>query len=141
MKKQLKKAEFTDGSVYETKNFSYFVSNQLLGSWDNAMEYARWCEQFKGTIDSTLESIGDYVETYAKEKYSLEASRSGKKFIDDFCDQDLLDELKSRGVLPNESETIISEGLSDRFLKVIQLGNHIEIEAIINELEVSLKIR
>lgn len=143
MEKQLKRAEFTDGTAYETKDYNAFIENPLLDFRDSGMLKREYRNQFKDTIDNTLEAIGDYVQEYAKLKYDLEHSTSDDESdsIEDSHDNCLIDELKSRGYEVFNPGNIISETFVDRFLKILQVANHVEIEVIINDLELSLKIK
>ena len=78
------------------------------------------------------------LEKYAKDEYNL-IDEYDKVDISDFDDDDLLKEAEKRGIHINntsiQNENIINQNFLSRFAQIINRGNDIEIEKILDELE------
>lgn len=130
-----------DGSSfdYEEKSIDYFRKN----STSESVAKDRFYNQHRNWEKSALSHFDLDIEEFAKKEYDL-IDADEKKDIEDFDDSDIMDEAESRGILPISAElensNILNDGFIDRFVKIIDRGNNVEIENTLAFLEFKYKI-
>ena len=84
------------------------------------------------------------IEDYAKDEFDL-IDADDKDDISVFDDDDILDEAEKRGLHLNnasiENENIINENFPIRFAEIINRGNDIEIDEVLETLEKKYHIK
>lgn len=97
-------------------------------------------EKFEERIVQNIEHFD--IEEYAKDRYDL-VDESEIKDIDDFSDNEIKEEAKDRGLADYseiEYPNILNESFISRFTNIVNRGNVIEIESVLQELENKYKI-
>ena len=131
----IKKIIFDDGSEEEYKFIEpegFNELDELRKSWQKHYDREKW-EQKK-----LFRHLATDLEEYAKYEYNL-IDEDDKDDISDLHDDDILQEAEKRGIHINntfiQNENIINQNFLSRFAQIINRGNDIEIEKILDELE------
>ena len=139
--KKIVKIIYNDGTHDEIVN----IPKLDIEGVDESMEiykreraYERQFEEFEKTI---LENINQYViENYAKWNFDLVSEDDVESTdIEDFSDEDILQELADRKILGGNTN-IINQDFLFRFSKIIDKENNILLESILNDFEKKLKL-
>jgi len=139
--KKIVKIIYNDGTHDEIVN----IPKLDIEGVDESMEiykreraYERQFREFEKTI---LENINqDVVENYAEWNFDLiNEDEIEKTNIEDFSDEDILQELADRKILGGNTN-IINQDFLFRFSKIIDRENNVLLESILNDFEKKLKI-
>lgn len=124
-------------SIGEIKPFK--PSDNPLENRNNQIAYMRQFTKFQKEVLEHFDN--DVLEQYAKDYLDLIEEGDcdcEEKTIEDFEDDELMHELKSRNLMP--AQTIVNELFLQRFAKISSISNPLEIDSILTELETKLKI-
>jgi hypothetical protein len=137
--KKIKKIIFDDDTFYEVENFQPLKeSKKTKEKYQNRrLYYGQFSNIEKECLDYINES---FIENYAEWNLDMVSeSDVEKKEIDDFTDEDILEEAKSRKLFGHD-QSIISEKFLDRFVKIINKENQVKLDSMLSDLEKKLKI-
>jgi hypothetical protein len=97
--------------------------------------------QFFRFEDEILENLNqDNLEDYATGNFNLISEDDvEKQTIDDFSDDEIMEEVRSRKIFGN-NQSIISENFITRFSKIIEKENQILLDNVLTEFEHKLNI-
>lgn len=142
MKQQIIKVVYLDGTVNEKKNIEPLKAlEDRSKQWENVKKYHYQFEKFENEILSDLNQ--DTVEKYAVNEFGLisedEVNQSEKQ-ICDFDDHEIMEEVIGRKLFGNYDNSIISEKFIERFCKIMERENHINLDSLLTNLEKKLKI-
>jgi hypothetical protein len=134
------KVIYQDGSELEPKNIIPLVIDEdKTQQWRNQIKYNR---QFKSFEEDILDDLDeDTVEDYAKYRFDLteELDKEDEKKIDDFSDEEIMEEVRDRKLLGN-CNSIISEQFITRFSKIMEKESQILLDNLLSEFENKLNI-
>lgn len=130
---------FDDGEVIKAENISPIViSEDKKEQWKNNRMYERQFGKFERIILENLDQ--SVVEDYAEDNFDLvNEDNVENKTIDDFDDEEIMEEVRARKLLGNNNN-IISEQFISRFSKIIEKENQILLDNLLTDLESKLNI-
>ena len=133
------KVIYQDGSVLEPENITPLeTSEDKQQQWRNQAKYNRQFRSFEEDILDNLDE--DIVEDYAKDRFDLvEEDDVEEKDINDFSDDEIMDEVRSRKLL-GSNNSIISEQFITRFSKIIEKESQILLDNLLTEFETKLNL-
>lgn len=137
--KKIVKVIFDDDSSLEVENFEGLKTSKVtVEKFKLRREYDR---QFKSLEEDILRYLPeDVIENYAEWNLEMVNERDvEEKDINDFSDQEVLEEAKARKLF-GENTSIISDSFFDRFGKIMIKENAIHLDSLLTELETKLKI-
>jgi len=139
--KKIVKIIYDDGTHDEIVNITKLDIEGVEGKWEvikRKRAYERQFNEFEKTI---LENINQgVIENYAEWNLGLiEADDVEETHIEDFSDEDILQELAARKILGGNTN-IINQDFLLRFSKIIEKENNILLESILNDFEKKLKL-
>jgi len=138
--KQIVKITFSDGTELEAENIKPL---ELDGTESYADKYKKeyfWQKQFNDFEDEILGNIQEHnIKHYAE--WNLEIKTEDdieEKEIEDFTDDELLEELRHRRRL--STTNIVNEDFLDRFSKIAEKENSIFLEDLLTTFEKRLNL-
>ena len=131
------KVIYQDGSELEPKNITPLeISDDKQQQWRNQVRYNRQFRSFEEDILDDLDE--DIVEDYAKYRFHLvEEDDVEEKNINDFSDDEIMDEARARKLL-GSNNSIISEQFITRFSKIMEKESQILLDNLLTEFETKL---
>ena len=137
--RKIKKIIFDDNTFTEVKDITPLKKGD--NARDNFMFRRKYESQFSAIEEEALDYIRESLITnYAEWNLDMiSESDVEKQQIEDFSDEEILEEAKSRKLFGNNS-SIISEAFIDRFVKIIDKDNQVRIDNLLSNLEKDLKI-
>ena len=140
--KKIVKVIFDDDSELEVENLKPLVKSEDKSiQYINSIEYMKQFKKFEYEVLKSLDSI--VVERYASNFLDMICldliEDPEEKDINDFTDQEVFEEAKSRRLF-GENTSIISESFFERFGKIMIKENQLKLDALLTELETKLKI-
>jgi len=133
------KVIYEDGSFSEIKNINPLEkSEDKKEQWLNRRMYNR---QFVSFEEEILDSLDENtIEDYATERFDLiKEDDVEEKDIDDFSDDEILQEVRDRKLLGKNS-SVLSESFIIRFSKIMEKENQILIDTLLTEFETKLSL-
>lgn len=133
------KVIYQDGSELEPKNITPLeISDDKQQQWRNQSRYNR---QFRSFEEEILDGLdGDIVEDYAKDRFDLvEEDDVEEKDINDFSDDEIMDEVRARKLL-GSNNSIISAQFITRFSKIMEKESQILLDNLLTEFETKLNL-
>lgn len=130
---------YEDGSFSEIKNINPLEkSEDKKEQWLNRRMYNR---QFVSFEEEILDSLDENtIEDYAVERFDLiKEDDVEEKDIDDFTDDEILQEVRDRKLLGKNS-SVLSESFIIRFSKIMEKENQILIDTLLTEFETKLSL-
>lgn len=137
--RKIKKIIFDDDTFTEVKDIEPLKeSDNIKDKYLNRRIYDR---QFSVIEEEALDYIREgLIESYAEWNLNMiSESDVEKQEIDDFTDDEILEEARSRKLF-GHNQSIISEMFLDRFIKIINKENQVKLDSILSDLEKKLKI-
>jgi len=139
--KKIVKIIYNDGTHDEIVNITKLDIEgvaEIMEIYKRERAYERQFRELEKTI---LENINqDVVENYAEWNFDLiNEDEIEKTNIEDFSDEDILQELADRKILGGNTN-IINQDFLLRFSKIIEKENNILLESILNDFEKKLKL-
>ena len=139
--KKIVKIIYNDGTHDEIVNITKLDIEgvaEIMEIYKRERAYERQFRELEKTI---LENINqDVVENYAEWNFDLiNEDEIEKTNIEDFSDEDILQELADRKILGGNTN-IINQDFLFRFSKIIDKENNILLESILNDFEKKLKL-
>ena len=133
------KVIYQDGSELEPKNITPLeISDDKQQQWRNQVRYNRQFRSFEEDILDDLDE--DIVEDYAKNRFHLvEEDDVEEKNINDFSDDEIMDEVRARKLL-GSNNSIISEQFITRFSKIMEKESQILLDNLLTEFETKLTL-
>ena len=133
------KVIYQDGSELEPKNITPLeISDDKQQQWRNQVRYNRQFRSFEEDILDDLDE--DIVEDYAKNRFHLvEEDDVEEKNINDFSDDEIMDEVRARKLL-GSNNSIIYEQFITRFSKIMEKESQILLDNLLTEFETKLTL-
>jgi len=142
MKTQIVKIVYIDGTESEVKEFSPLLINTEESPRDKNIKERIWKRQFRDLEEEILDNLNeDTVESFAADHLSMIGEYDHEcesTHLDECCDEELLNELKSRRLLPINN--IITEDFLERFIKIAEKENSILLDNLLTEFEQKLNL-
>lgn len=103
-------------------------------SWRAAKKYKQQFENFEHKILKSIDS--DTIKEYAIDNFDLvDEDKIEEKTLEDFDDDELMDEVAERGLVDKSGSTIITEDFVERFISIIEKENPTVIDALLTAFE------
>ena len=139
--KKIVKIIYNDGTHDEIVNIPKLDIEGVAESMEIYKRERAYERQFREFEKTILENINqNVVENYAEWNLNLiNEDEIEKTNIEDFSDEDILQELADRKILGGNTN-IINQDFLLRFSKIIEKENNILLESILNDFEKKLKL-
>jgi len=139
--KKIVKIIYNDGTHDEIVNIPKLDIEGVAESMEIYKRERAYERQFREFEKTILENINqNVVENYAEWNFDLiNEDEIEKTNIEDFSDEDILQELADRKILGGNTN-IINQDFLLRFSKIIEKENNILLESILNDFEKKLKL-
>lgn len=138
MSKQIIKVIYHDDTFDEFRQYEPYTSLK-----EKTIDYRRgYRSDLIRFEDKIIENLNqNNLEEYSTNEFNLiNENDVEEKTVEDFSSKELISELKDRGIIPFISQNIITDDLFQRFLKIVEKENHIQLDNIFKELEQKLNI-
>ena len=132
---------YTDGSFFElppVKPLEEYIPGDHKGNFKKRREYDR---QFLKMDDEIIPNLcADNLEDYACNEFDLTKEDDvEEKQIEDFDDNEIMEEIRNRKLLGNYNN-IISEQFLTRFSKIVEKENQMLLDSLLTEFEIKLNL-
>lgn len=133
------KVIYQDGTEKELQNILPLIVNEDKSEqWRNQNKYNRQFKRFEEDILDDLDQ--DTVEDYAENNFDfIKEDDVEDKKIEDYDDDEIMDEVRSRKLLGNNN-SIISGQFIIRFSKIMEKESQILLDNLLTEFENKLNL-
>jgi len=134
------KITLQDGSEIELKDIKpLVVSENKTEQYKNSKTYEKQFTPFEEKILDNLNR--DVIRDYAIDWLDLiDEDEIEEKGLYEFDNEDLLEEIKARGLLEDSDDSIITEDFISRFRRIIEKENPFTLSDLLTELENKLNL-